>query len=431
MNNTLTITQSNLATYNSGVATRQNYHSSTSVNDRTVDSKVYCTYWIRHGECDYMQQGCRYRHEMPDLQTLRSIGFQCVPRWYREKMSFAAARPLRPQTDFRRMIEDVDSASNSPSSDDSSSVSSSDTAVTGRPLQGVLVPAPASMSPAKNTFDISARRTQSPYGYIGTQQAEDSPKSSIRPAPQNLLSEFEASVNPPVPNNSPELPSFCQGPLYPSEEMGHTRTALYAPTTAVLVPSSSTQSCPSPLLLGSPVSTPVKPTALLASPPPPNHHHSPEQGLIDSNQLLIEARHRNPSSTSRSTQAEPPQQAAEQTKLELEIEALKAKMAVLQQQQRQNPATQRRSIAQPPTQTGLMVSRYRKVQASTDTALEEKKVGYVRQDKGKGDVVHVRTAGKASHLRKKKGVEQDIVQVVKKEGVSVLATQKADGKAQE
>lgn len=51
------------------------------------DDKVYCTYWIRHGECDFEQQGCRYKHEMPDKATLAKIGFGGgVPRWYQERM---------------------------------------------------------------------------------------------------------------------------------------------------------------------------------------------------------------------------------------------------------------------------------------------------------------------------------------------------------
>jgi hypothetical protein len=65
------------------------------------DKKEYCTYWIRHGECDYMQQGCRYKHDMPDLMTLRSIGFRIVPEWYRERI---IRRPLRTHPDVLQSI---------------------------------------------------------------------------------------------------------------------------------------------------------------------------------------------------------------------------------------------------------------------------------------------------------------------------------------
>ncbi|KAK5144103.1 hypothetical protein LTR04_001677 [Oleoguttula sp. CCFEE 6159] len=49
------------------------------------EKKEYCTYWIRTGECDYIQQGCLYRHDMPDRATLEKIGFRSVPRWWQEK----------------------------------------------------------------------------------------------------------------------------------------------------------------------------------------------------------------------------------------------------------------------------------------------------------------------------------------------------------
>lgn len=49
------------------------------------EKKVYCTYWIRTGECDYTQQGCLYKHEMLDLETLKKIGFISEPRWWKEK----------------------------------------------------------------------------------------------------------------------------------------------------------------------------------------------------------------------------------------------------------------------------------------------------------------------------------------------------------
>ena len=49
----------------------------------TLGRKLYCTHWIRWGECDYTQQGCLYKHEMPDEKTLNEIGIATYPRWYR------------------------------------------------------------------------------------------------------------------------------------------------------------------------------------------------------------------------------------------------------------------------------------------------------------------------------------------------------------
>jgi len=67
----------------------------------TPDSsdKVYCTHWIRHGECDYIQQGCRYKHEMPNKATLQSIGFRTVPRWWQEKVAVQLGQSAIPTVD--------------------------------------------------------------------------------------------------------------------------------------------------------------------------------------------------------------------------------------------------------------------------------------------------------------------------------------------
>ncbi len=49
--------------------------------------KVYCTYWLARGECHYKQQGCRFKHEMPDLETLRKImGRNSFPKWWLESI---------------------------------------------------------------------------------------------------------------------------------------------------------------------------------------------------------------------------------------------------------------------------------------------------------------------------------------------------------
>ncbi|KAL8820465.1 MAG: hypothetical protein Q9223_001326 [Gallowayella weberi] len=51
--------------------------------------KVYCSHWIRNGDCDFMQQGCLYKHEMPDNDTLKAIGIRAMPSWY------IAAHPVK------------------------------------------------------------------------------------------------------------------------------------------------------------------------------------------------------------------------------------------------------------------------------------------------------------------------------------------------
>lgn len=72
-----------LTTKNSGTTSEDSLSSPKSSPD--ASNKVYCAYWIRNGECDYTQQGCRYKHEMPDKAGLESIGFKSVPRWWQER----------------------------------------------------------------------------------------------------------------------------------------------------------------------------------------------------------------------------------------------------------------------------------------------------------------------------------------------------------
>jgi hypothetical protein len=116
-----------------------------------ADKKEYCTYWIRHGECDYMQQGCRYKHEMPDLMTLRAIGFRHIPDWYKERMS---RRPLRAHSNVLGSIlnRSTNDAASNASSDDSDATLAEmlrlpATAPITTPVQSAAVPAPT-------TFDL-------------------------------------------------------------------------------------------------------------------------------------------------------------------------------------------------------------------------------------------------------------------------------------
>jgi hypothetical protein len=48
-----------------------------------MKKKEYCSYWLRTGECDFTQQGCIYKHEMPrDPRVLESLGLRGIPNWY-------------------------------------------------------------------------------------------------------------------------------------------------------------------------------------------------------------------------------------------------------------------------------------------------------------------------------------------------------------
>lgn len=63
------------------------------------EKKVYCTYWIARGECHFAQQGCRFKHEMPNLEILEKImGRRSFPKWWLESIGHVSAPPphLRP-----------------------------------------------------------------------------------------------------------------------------------------------------------------------------------------------------------------------------------------------------------------------------------------------------------------------------------------------
>ncbi|RAR01794.1 hypothetical protein DDE82_006268 [Stemphylium lycopersici] len=62
--------------------------------------KVYCTYWIKKGTCDFMPIGCKYKHEMPDIDQLRQMGISNeIPKWWRDKNT------VKPQTWMQQKIK--------------------------------------------------------------------------------------------------------------------------------------------------------------------------------------------------------------------------------------------------------------------------------------------------------------------------------------
>jgi hypothetical protein len=47
--------------------------------------KLFCTHWLRTGQCDFIQQGCAYVHKIPDLSTMEKLQLREYPRWFREQ----------------------------------------------------------------------------------------------------------------------------------------------------------------------------------------------------------------------------------------------------------------------------------------------------------------------------------------------------------
>lgn len=148
------------------------------------DRKEYCTYWIRHGECDYMQQGCRYKHEMPDIMTLRSIGFRNVPEWHKEKMRMRnMQRPGRPHPD---VLQSILNQTNDDSVSESGSDDSDATLAVAEATRCLIVIQNATPSPAPSTIDL--------LSFDDDEDEDSSP---------------EQGKNPKVPANTPETSSYA------------------------------------------------------------------------------------------------------------------------------------------------------------------------------------------------------------------------------
>ena len=66
----------------------ENDHSKTkdAMTPGVFGKKQYCTHWIRTGNCDYVQEGCKYLHVIPDEETRLRIGIRDMPRWAKEDL---------------------------------------------------------------------------------------------------------------------------------------------------------------------------------------------------------------------------------------------------------------------------------------------------------------------------------------------------------
>jgi hypothetical protein len=88
-------------------AQRFNYrvsHPSGTVPDQS--KKVYCTHWIKTGECAYTSYNCKFKHEMPNPNKLRELGFTRMPRWYKERTAIGVREPTWMQQRLARGSED-------------------------------------------------------------------------------------------------------------------------------------------------------------------------------------------------------------------------------------------------------------------------------------------------------------------------------------
>ena len=91
------------------------HHPSKTPNAATpgiYGRKKYCTYWIRTGNCDYIQEGCKFLHVIPDAETRLRIGIRDMPRWAREEIpapeeQFYPKRQMGTGQDWRQQAQPV------------------------------------------------------------------------------------------------------------------------------------------------------------------------------------------------------------------------------------------------------------------------------------------------------------------------------------
>ncbi|EDN10596.1 predicted protein [Histoplasma mississippiense (nom. inval.)] len=104
--NAVTNTSREVAKLDETPSQRRESGTQNAKNPKTPAKKEFCSFWIRRGECDYSQQGCLFKHEMPrDLETLGRLGLRDIPRWYREKYkvkSISGSDGMDPRMDASR-----------------------------------------------------------------------------------------------------------------------------------------------------------------------------------------------------------------------------------------------------------------------------------------------------------------------------------------
>ncbi|KAI9783875.1 MAG: hypothetical protein M1835_003700 [Candelina submexicana] len=68
-----------------------------SGREPVLENKTYCTFWLKTGCCDYIQQGCKYKHEMPDAAGLVAIGLPPdPPKWWKDRQLHNWRAPANP-----------------------------------------------------------------------------------------------------------------------------------------------------------------------------------------------------------------------------------------------------------------------------------------------------------------------------------------------
>ncbi|KAI9813628.1 MAG: hypothetical protein M1827_003699 [Pycnora praestabilis] len=191
--------------------------------DIDEERKKYCSYWIRHGECDFIQQGCRYLHEMPDPVTLSSLGIRSIPRWYREAHGMGIfnphardSSPANQAQTWRNLHTEASPPAQQQPGFARTAVSPTTSAastVRGRPWSDTFTlpdrtatsAESSNMAAASNTNRSAFARNQDNYGHVQATASVTPLMTTATPSTPALIPELveaTTSQHPPVPRPS-------------------------------------------------------------------------------------------------------------------------------------------------------------------------------------------------------------------------------------
>lgn len=212
------------------------------------EKKEYCTYWILHGDCAYVQQGCRYKHEMPDKAKLSEIGIKNVPRWWLEQNSAIKFGEKAIAGEKKSISEWLKVRKDSTSDDDESESESDDTpSESGSEAKKPVLTAKKPTTPVVGCKQIPSKPNHTAYTTTtgGSTSPIIPPARPSTPTPQsnNKLRDTSttgsdlidfAPLLPTPPSSTSSIPRSA--PSENAPKATHTPTAAPPKTTKIFIP---------------------------------------------------------------------------------------------------------------------------------------------------------------------------------------------------
>ena len=215
-----------------------------AVNPGVYGKKVYCTYWLKTGNCHYQQQGCLYKHEMPDNKTLNEIGVGRRPDWHIKQFGY----DWKPE---KEKVTAIEQPWRAPANGQARPAPHSAMNGFGRkhaaygqacagptspgflPLAGQQQENPVSRSPGCNVSNVAAQRSP-PRGFMSfssrptnSPNTDNTTPAAAFVAPTNVANNYMAQVN-----TATAVPTAAKLPANAANMYIASRTVIAKPTTA-------------------------------------------------------------------------------------------------------------------------------------------------------------------------------------------------------